>query len=279
MVSTVPGEAMGTGDEVSSTPTDYYQRLDEHRYRPTGHAGGAWQPGEQHMGPVSGVLVHAVERFLAGRGSQLQLCRITYEILGLIPATDFEITVEVVRPGRTIELVEATMVAAGRACVRARCWLLARQDTTAVAGGGPEPMPSPETIARWDGGSVWTGGFITSVQIHPLPGQRPGRTRAWLRTDIGLVEGEPASELARFVGLVDTANGIAVRMPPGQWMFPNVDLSVHLFRAPRGGWVGLDTEVIFGRDGVGLTTSWLHDQEGPVGRAEQILTIRAIPGG
>jgi len=255
----------------------FYQRVGADRFRPTEHAGGAWQPGEQHMAPVSGILVHAIERFLARRPNEWQLSRITYEILGLIPAADFDITVEVVRPGRTIELVEATMVSAGRACVRARCWLLVRQDTTAVAGGEPAPLPGPEQASRWIGSTIWSGGYIAAVQVHPLPGGQPGRTQAWLRTDIGLVEGEPVSELARYIGLVDTANGIAVRTPPGEWMFPNVDLSIHLFRTPRGAWVGLDTTVIFGRDGVGLTTSWLHDLDGPVGRAEQILTIRAIP--
>ncbi len=195
----------------------------------------------------------------------------------MIPAADFDITVEVVRPGRTIELVEATMVSAGRACVRARCWLLSRQDTTAIAGGLPTALPGPERSSRWTGSSIWSGGYIAAVDVRPLPGHQPGRTQAWLRTDIGLVEGEPASDLARFIGLVDTANGIAVRVPPGEWMFPNVDLSIHLFRSPCGEWVGLDTTVIFVRDGVGLTTSWLHDVDGPVGRAEQILTIRPIP--
>jgi hypothetical protein len=32
--------------------------------------------------------------------------------------------------------------------------------------------------------------------------------------------------------------------------------------------------VSFGSDGIGLTSTVLHDLEGPFGRAEQILTIR-----
>jgi hypothetical protein len=35
--------------------------------------------------------------------------------------------------------------------------------------------------------------------------------------------------------------------------------SVHLHRVPEGTWTGLDTEVIWGPDGVGLTSSTLHD--------------------
>jgi hypothetical protein len=32
--------------------------------------------------------------------------------------------------------------------------------------------------------------------------------------------------------------------------------------------------VSFGRDGIGLTSTVLHDRQGPFGRAEQILTLR-----
>ena len=49
---------------------------------------------------------------------------------------------------------------------------------------------------------------------------------------------------------------------------------MHLFRRPYGDWLGLDTTVSFGADGVGLTASVLHDERGPVGRSAQTLTLR-----
>ena len=82
--------------------------------------------------------------------------------------------------------------------------------------------------------------------------------------------------MASFVKLLDTANGVAVRESPLEWMFPNVDLTVHLFRQPEGHWVGLDTTVAFGPTGLGLTSSVLHDRRGQVGRAEQSLTVRPM---
>ena len=39
------------------------------------------------------------------------------------------------------------------------------------------------------------------------------------------------------------------------------------------------TTVVFGPTGQGLTSSVLHDESGPVGRAEQTLTIRPMPTG
>jgi hypothetical protein len=73
---------------------------------------------------------------------------------------------------------------------------------------------------------------------------------------------------------VDTANGVAVRADPTHWAFPNVDLHIDLWREPVPGWVGFDTQVAFGPTGLGLTSSVLHDIEGPVGRAQQMLTVR-----
>ena len=60
-------------------------------------------------------------------------------------------------------------------------------------------------------------------------------------------------------------------------MFPNLDLTVHLFRQPAGGWLGLDTTVSFGPAGQGLTSSVLHDEQGPLGSVQQTLTVRPLP--
>jgi hypothetical protein len=253
----------------------YYTRLDATRFLPTVHAGGAWRADEQHFAPVAGLLTHEIERHAAGSG--LLVSRLTFEILGVIGAAESEVRVETVRPGRTISLVEATMTVAGRAVVRARAWLLATRDTTSVAGGAPAPLPPRDALPPWHGPDTWPGGFIASIEIRRSADAAPGRAQAWLSTPVALVAGEPVGALARFVGLVDTANGIAVRQHPGEWMFPNLDLTLHLYRQPTGGAVGLDTSVVFGPDGVGLTSSVLHDERGAVGRAEQVLTVRPLP--
>jgi hypothetical protein len=256
------------------TSGSYYVPLPDGGYAPTDHAHGAWNDHEQHMGPVSGLIAYAIESH--DPRPELALGRITYEILGLIPDRVTSVEVETVRPGRTIELVEATASVDCRAVVRARAWRVARGDTTSVAGGAPEPMPPPEAWPAWSGSSVWKGGYIASVEIHADPASVAGRGRVWMRTDVTLVEGVAVSPTAAYLGLVDTANGIAVREDPSEWMFPNLDLSIHLYREPRGPWVGVDTTVVFGSGGLGLTSSVLHDVDGPVGRAEQVLTVRPL---
>ncbi|MHC8420240.1 thioesterase family protein [Streptomyces sp. NB004] len=261
----------------TATPDSYYERIDEHRYKPTPHAGGAWSTAEQHFSPLGGLIVHAVDRHLAGReGAAMSLSRISFDILGRPALDECEIRVETVRPGRTIELVEATVLIAGRSVTRARAWLLADVDTSAVAGGGADRLAAPDTLASWPLDTEWPGGYIASVDVRPVGTPRPGRTTAWVSTGLDLVAGEAASPLASYVTLVDTANGIAVRQPPTEWMFPNVDLTLHLHRAPRGRWTGLDTTVVFGPTGQGVTSTVLHDVDGPVGHAQQMLTVRPL---
>ncbi|SDZ17596.1 Thioesterase-like superfamily protein [Geodermatophilus africanus] len=264
-------------------PPAYFERLAPDRFRATEHTGGAWSVTEQHVSPLNGLLVHVLDRFVAVRAAGpgaaadgLATARITFDILGVVPIGEVDVSVEVVRPGRTIELLEAVAVAGGRAVLRARAWRLARSDTRSVAGGGPGSLPPPDGLAPAELSGVWPGGYIASLDVRPLHAPEPGRATVWLATPVALVADEPVSELARFVGLVDTANGIAVRRSPREWLFPNVDLTVHLHRQPVGPWVGLDTTVVFGPDGAGLTTSVLHDRTGPVGRSEQLLTVRAL---
>jgi hypothetical protein len=255
----------------------YYQRLDADRFQPTAHVQGAWNDHEQHMAPVSGLLAHALERHEPRQG--LVLARVTFEILGLIPLGPTAVRVRTVRPGRTIELLEAVASVGGRDVVRARAWRLASQETSAVAGGLPRAMPPREACAPLGASAIWSGGYIDSIEVLRAPASEPGEGQAWVRTPLPLLGGEPVSPAAAFLGLVDTANGMNIRLDPREWAFPNIDLSVHLYRTPQGGpgrWLGLDTLVTIGAGGVGLTSTTLHDERGPVGRAEQILTVRPM---
>lgn len=255
----------------------YYEPIDEHHFKPTAHASGAWDTDEQHFSPLGGLIVHAIDRHLAARPRDgLVLARISFDILGRLALDECEIRVETIRPGRTIELIEAVTLIAGRPVVRARAWLLASGDTSAVAGGAAERLTPPEELTPWPMADVWPGGYIASLDMRPLAPPLPGRTTAWVSTSLDLVAGQTVSPLASYVGLVDTANGIAVRQSPTAWMFPNVDLTIHLHRQPEGRWTGLDTTVTFGPTGQGLTSTVLHDAAGPVGQAEQMLTVRPL---
>ncbi|MDQ4501187.1 thioesterase family protein [Sinomonas sp. ASV322] len=252
----------------------YYQDLGGGRFRSTIHAQGAWNEREQHMAPASGLLAHALERHEPREG--MRIARISYEILGLIHAGECEIATTTLRPGRTIELIQSELSAKGRVAIRATAWRLIQSDTSAVAAFEDPLIPPIEDCERWDGTTEWPGGYIRSLKMYQAPHHRSGSGTVWIHTPYALIDGVESADWVRLMGLVDTANGIATRVPPGpnSWAFPNVDLQIHLYREPAGEWLGIDNAVTFGADGIGLTSSVLHDSEGPFGRAEQILTIR-----
>lgn len=253
----------------------YYRRLDSNTFMPTLHAQGAWQEAEQHMAPISALITHMLDTH--DPRDDMQIGRITFEILGMIPAQESHIEVQTIRPGRTIELLEATLTIGGRTIIRARAWRLSVQDTSAYAGDELLAIEGPDAADPVNPTQEWPGGYIASLEMRALPGGRDGRRAVWLRTRPSLIEGEDTTPLAELITRVDTANGIATRVRPTDLMFPNVELSVHLVRTPRRGWVGLDTAVTFGATGLGLTSSTLHDEDGPVGKVEQCLTVREFP--
>ncbi|SDP31957.1 Thioesterase-like superfamily protein [Nakamurella panacisegetis] len=255
-------------------PTAYYEPIDDGRFRSTTHAQGAWSADQQHMAPVSGLLTHVLET--CSPRDDLIMSRVAFDILGSIPDGEVEVAATVVRAGRTIELLEAEMTAGGRAVVRATAWRLARSDTSSIAGTEIDRIPGPDELEPFDMAALWPGGYIRSVEVRAADERRPGRATVWIRPKFDLIDGVEASDTARLFGVIDTANGVAVRARPDQVLFPNTDLTVHLFRRPEGEWLGLDTDVTFGPDGLGLTSSVLHDVRGPVGRSAQTLTVRIL---
>jgi hypothetical protein len=256
---------------VNVSMSSYFERTGPSTFRPTAHVSGAWKLDEQHVAPALGLMTHLVE---VERGSSMAISRLSFDILGVIPLEEVSVSVRVLRPGRTVELVEAELSHGGRPAVVLRAWLMAGRDTASLAGTHLPPLPPPSAMEPWDPTSVWPGGFIASAQLRRTA-DGPGRARYWVRTDVPLLD-EPVSRLASAAGLFDIANGMAVRADPRAVAFPNVDLTAHLVRDPEPGWLGFDTTVTFGPTGHGLTSSVLHDERGPFGTVAQSLTVRPV---
>lgn len=262
----------------------YYQLLDRRineqgeqiaHYRPTINAQGAWNEKEQHMAPATGVICAELEVFQSR--NDLQIGRISLDIYGMIYLDDFTVTTRLLRPGKTIELIESTFEAKGKICIVARTWRLSVEDSRPVAGLEDEAILSYQEAKPWTGMiSAWGGGYIYSVEQHIKVGaRRPGKGIVWLTNDLEMVEGQSTSSFVKLMGMVDTMNGLVVRQGnPFDFMFPNLDLTIHLYRLPVGNHLGMAISQQYGTNGVGLTSSTLYDDQGPFGHAEQILTVR-----
>lgn len=247
------------------------------QYRPTKNTQGAWNANEQHMAPATGVICAELEKFRPP--DHMRIARLSLDILGMIYLDDFQITTRCIRPGKTIELIESIFETKGRACIVARTWRMVTENTSEVAGLEDARMPTYKNLPSWKGMSAWDGGYIESVaQNIKVVERRPGKGRVWLTNNLDMVKGESTSSFVKLMGMVDTMNGVVVRQKnPFSHMFPNVDLQIHLYRFPVGHFLGLEVNQHYGKDGIGLTSAVLHDEEGPFGHAEQILTVRRMP--
>ncbi|SFQ55942.1 Acyl-CoA thioesterase [Amycolatopsis arida] len=252
----------------------FYVPLGAGRFRATEHTAGPWTPDAQHFGPPSALLARALEEVPAGR--EMVLGRVTVEILGPAPVAELAVRVELARPGRSVELLVAELVAGDRPVARATAWRFAASDTSEAAAGDAAPLPPPEGCppASWPPG--WHGGYLDAVEWRTVAGgtDRSGDTTVWARQRVALVDGEKPSGLQRLLTIADSASGVSARLDPGRWLLINAELTVHVHRAPVGEWIGMAAATVIGPSGVGTAHSTLHDTGGPVGAGRQALLVR-----
>ncbi|GAA2042869.1 thioesterase family protein [Yaniella flava] len=239
------------------------------------HAQGAWQEDELHMAPVSGLVAAELEAYQPRE--DFITTRISFDILGKLHAGEVKVVTETVRPGRTIELIQSTVYAQGRAVLVGRTWKVIASDTTRIANIHDPELPPVEDAEPWDEMTGrWPGGFIRSIQARTFSDHAPGHGRVWITTDIDMIEGETPSPFVKLVGLADTANGLSPIAEPsrGDVFFANVDLTIHFLREPVGAWLGFAISANIGETGGGITSAILYDADGVVGRCEQSQTVR-----
>ena len=202
--------------------------------------------------------------------------RLTMELLGPVPVGPLRVEASVVRPGRSVELCEATAYdeQRGRPCARASAWLF----PVDRSGPVPEPTPldhTPEDGHHEDPPENWSGGYLDAIEWRWIGGAvtRPGPGVVWMRPRVRLVEGEPTGAVPRLMSCVDSASGVSSALDTDHWLFLNTELSVHVLRPPVGPWVCLDARTELSSGCVGLATSEVYDERGLVARSAQALLL------
>lgn len=251
----------------------FYLPLGGDRYEAQPSTAGPWSPDSQHGGPPAALLTRAVERL--GGDAERTIGRLVLDLLGPVPLGVLKVTASVVRPGRSVELCEATLYdeGRGREVATARAWLFpAAQD-------GPGRLTPPQhTFAdghRHERPRTWHGGYLDAMDWRWVSGavEQPGPGVVWMRPTVALVEGEPMTPLQRLMSCVDSASGVSAALDPAKWAFLNTDLTVHVLRPPEGEWLCLDAQTTLGHGRVGMATSQVYDTHGLVARSAQALLV------
>jgi acyl-Coa thioesterase superfamily protein/acyl-CoA thioesterase superfamily protein len=244
---------------------------------------GPWDPDAQHAGPPAALIGREVERLGGGRiggdgGPPAQVGRITYEVLRSVPIAPLRVAATIARPGRRVEMFEATLSdEAGEPLMRAQGW---RLRTEAVDFEAPEPAleapPGPESGEP--GEFFHTGydvGYHSAMEYRFTRGafMELGPATVWMRMAVPLLPGEEPTPLQRVLAAADSGNGVSAALDWSRYLFINVDLSVHLHRMPEGEWVCLDAITVPEPNGIGMSDTRLLDERGAIGRAAQTLLL------
>lgn len=277
------------------------------RFTPTEHARGPWDPRALHGGAPAALIAHVFERLEPG--ADLVFARLGFEFLKPIPFAELEVRTEIVRDGRRVQELAAELIAfpaktsetdtsdgrSSNADGAAGEELIGRASALRiqpVPGGLPDPdgrlaLPGPDPVAHLpepDGGQVVVHALgnadmhslaTTGVQMSWLTdpwAQGPGKV--WMRPLRGLLPDAEMSPLVRLVATADFGNGISAELRFDRYIFINADLTIHLWRAPAGEWIGLDAKTVLMDGGAGTSESVIHDLDGPVGRAFQTLVVQ-----
>lgn len=261
----------------------FYRQLDDGRFESSPRTAGPWSPDFQHAGPPSALLARQMLAVDPREGQRLADFRV--DILGPVPVAELTITTEVVRSGRTMELVSATASAADRPVLLARAWriLSAPADYPEVPGrrvpGDPEVLP--EDAPQQEGTlstipHAHTGGYTSAIEWRFLEGG--GNTRApalvWGRQRNALLDGEEPTGWQRALVLADSGGGVSLPVDPRAHRFVNCDLHVVLDREPAGEWVRLSSQSVATPGHGGLVHTELADVQGPIGYGLQTMVAQ-----
>ena len=273
----------------------FYEPAGAGTYLSTPATIGPWSRDAQHGGPPSALAVRALEQHEPDERQRLG--RVAVDILRPVPIGKLSVRARTVRPGRRVALLEAIIEADGQEVLHARGWRIERPSRPVpeiVEAALAPPLPPtgdgvPPLIFRRE-----PEGYLASIEWRFLPSEldeyvaagpaglpdgpaqspRAARTRAaWARPLIPLLPEEEASPMARTLLVADSGSGVGAALPPTEYIFINVDVTVALPRDPDGDWLLLEAETVIGADGTGLAMTRLSDQAGPCGRAWQTLLV------
>ena len=189
------------------------------------------------------------------------------------PKARLRTQVVVVRAGGRVAVIDNTLWPDGESdpCATVRVTLARERSIDVPAFGGDalcdvDPTQLPLRTMRAPHGGPW---FMDAMEA------RRGDGVAWFRLTADVVD--DAGPMARVLGPADWAHGIA-RPLSNVLADPNPNLTVHLFRPPRGAWIGVQPITRWEpARGLGMGSGTLLDVEGEIGCVSMAVALMPLP--
>lgn len=252
-----------------------FEPVGEGLYRATDAALSPWSDQSLHGGPPAMLMAREVERFPADQ--PMFVSRLTVELLRPIGRTPLAVTSRLVRRGRKVQLVEASLWSGEQEVARTTALRMRVGEVAVPIDDEPPPHGPPESVAEWSGG--WRPGaaayHLQGVEVRAPRQERAevGSRWAWFRLKLPLVPGEVPSGLLRICAAADFPNGISHVVDPRKTSFLNPDLTIYVHRLPVDEWVMVDARTRLELHGTGVAEGALYDRRGRIGRSAQSLLV------
>jgi len=253
-----------------------FEPAGEGLYRTTEAALSPWSEAMLHGGPPTMLMAREIERFPAGQ--PMFTSRLTVELLRPVGIAVLAVRSRLVRPGRKVQIVEASLWHGDVEVARATALRVRLADVAVPEDAEATPHPPPESLTEslqgWRGGPAY---HLLGVEVR-VPDEQIGRVGpawAWFRLRLPVVPGEEPSGLQRICAVADFPNGISRLVDPREITFVNPDMTVYVHRLPVDEWVLLDARTWLEPHGTGMSEGALYDRRGRLGRSVQSLLVEA----
>jgi acyl-CoA thioesterase len=209
----------------------------------------------------------------AARSEQQIMARLTVDLVRPAPLAPLTVRTSTVRPGRTVQLVAVEVAADGVVVSRALALRMRTADLPLPRPAQDPPPPfAQEAVAQTPPDAGVEHFHSHALEVRRVVGDRS--VILWARMRCQVVEGEEASSQQRAAGIADMGSGVSSVVPFSEWRFLNVDVDLHLHRAPRGEWLCLTCETQAGDSGVAVAVSSMFDRDGCCGHVAQAVLLQ-----
>ena len=251
-----------------------FEPAGQDRFVPTEAALGPWTDQGLHGGPPTMLLAREVERFEPDES--MFVARLTVELLRPVGRSPLTVRSRAVRPGRRVQLVEASLWREETEVARATALRIHRTTIDLPETAEPPPHPLPGARGAWTppyrGGPAYHAlGVEIRTSADAAPDAAPGW--GWIRLRLPVVPDESPSGLVRACAAADFPNGFSYVVDPRKIMYINPDLTLYLHRVPVGEWVLVDARTWLQPYGSGFAAGALYDGHGRIGLSVQGLLI------
>ena len=273
---------MHVGERRSETPTVVLAPLEKDaalfvregdRYLPTHYCQGPHEPGAQFGGSPNALLATLIDT--TPSLVPMQIARLTTDLMRPVPLTPLEAEVRVIREGKKIQVVEASLSADGVEVTRATALRIRRAEVAADGlpdGRFSNPLPSAAQAIEQDPYPPSPHGSRLAMEfLFEGSGGYYGHP-GWMRLRIDVIAGERPRPVARLAYAADTASGAGheSRVAIG-WI--NADVAINVVREPVGDWLSIDGRSWIGRTGTGQVQATISDTEGIVSTVSMVRFV------